>query len=417
MSFRRRLLRYATSSFAGGVVSKLGPSVVGLLLIHLVARGEDTLDDVGRLTLATATAYLCGSLAEMGMMTSLSLPQKYFGVPAPPLRATRNARWLAACAGSTLYGVLWLAGLGAYEPILLLALPFPFLLALSYGYIGAMNAGGALTAEGKITTGEAAVTLVATLLLAQVTSVLAAALLALSVARALGLVARLLVLQPLPKHDGTAVHGVVRQQLWFLASSGAIVLHGRLEVLVLGFAPNFTLLGVYGTLLRACYSTFLVAEGLTLAMYSTDETRSSSRAVRRWRVTGLVIGLVAGGAFLVAAGPLLPVILDRPIEHILVPIVLLAVLIPVRFAGYVQSVDLVRGGRQAARIPVLALALIVLLAGGLVGWQTESLTWLSAFRLGSEAVVTLGFLYLARRWFAGSRRARPEASPVGSIEG
>lgn len=399
-------MRSTAAKFGGGVASKLAPSLVGLLLIRLVAQ-EGTLDDVGRLGLATATAYLCGSLAEMGMMTSLSLPQEYFGVAAPPLRATRTARSLAAAAGSALYGVLWLAGLGGHEPILLLALPLPFLLALSYGYIGAMNAGGALNTEGAIAAGEAVAAVVLTVVLGQTTSTLAAALVALGASKWLGTLARLLALRGLPKHAGASVPGVVRQQLWFLTSGGATVLHGRLDLLVLGFGGPLSLVGIYSTLLRACYSTFLVAEGLTLAMYSTEEAESSSRAVRRWRVTGLVIGLVAGTAFLIAAGPLLPVILDRPIENLLVPIILLAVLIPVRFAGYVQSIDLVRAGRQAARIPVLVVALAVLLVGGIVGWRTGSLTWLAGLRLASEAVVTLGFLYLARRGLGALRGVRP----------
>lgn len=270
-----------------------------------------------------------------------------------------------------------------------------------------MNAGGALNTEGAIAAGEAVATVVLTVVLGQTTSTLAAALVALGASKWLGTLARVLVLRGLPKHTGVSVPGVVRQQLWFLTSGGSTVLHGRLDLLVLGFGGPLSLVGIYSTLLRACYSTFLVAEGLTLAMYSTEEAESSSRAVRRWRVTGLVIGLVAGTAFLIAAGPLLPVILDRPIENLLVPIILLAVLIPVRFAGYVQSIDLVRAGRQAARIPVLVVALAVLLVGGIVGWRTGSLTWLAGLRLASEAVVTLGFLYLARRGLGALRGVRP----------
>jgi hypothetical protein len=40
---------------------------------------------------------------------------------------------------------------------------------------------------------------------------------------------------------------------------------------------------------------------------------------------------------------------------------------------------------------------LILVGGGVAGWRTGSLTWLAAFRLGSELLLTGGFAYLARR--------------------
>lgn len=398
-------MRSLPASFAGGVASRLGPSIARLALVYVVAR-DGVEGDVGRLGVAATAAYLCGSLAEMGMMTSLSLPRKYFGVDAPPLRATRAARWAAAAAGSGAYGLLWLAGLGSHEPVFLLGLPLPFLLALSYGYTGAMNFGGALKAEGLITAGEGVVLLGAAFAIDRTTSALVAALVALSVSRAVGTVARVVVLRNLPRHEAARVPGVARQQLWFLGSTGAIALHGHLDVLVLGFfSGTYVLLDVYYPLLRTCYTAFLVAEGLSLAMYATDDTTARSRLVRHWRVTGIALGLLGGAVVLAAADPLIDVLLDRRVEGLAAAVALFAILIPVRFGSYVVSVDLVRAGRQAARIPVLVVGMLFLLAGAIVGWRTDSVTWLAGFRLASEAAVTLGFLYVARAWIGRARAA------------
>ena len=395
------LRRGAAASFAGGLASRLTPTIVRLVVLLLVARRAPEaarVADVGRVALATAASSLCGTLAEMGTMTSLSLPREYFGVDAPPLRATRGARGAVAAAGTALYGLLWLAGIGSHEAVFLVVLPLPFLLALSYGYAGALNATGALAVEGWISTVESAVTLGATALLFLATSPVAAALIALTVVKAAGTLARAVAVSRRPQSRAARVERLVRRQGGFLVTTAAIVVHGQLDVVVLGFLSSFTLIGVYGPLVRTAYSTFLVAEGLTLAMYSLAGAEAQATwALRRWRASGLAIGVAFGAVFLFAAKPLLELILSKPIHHLAVPILLFAVLIPVRFYGYVQSVDLVRGGRQAARIPVLLLAIALLSVGAVVGGELDSLTWLASFRLASEAALTAGFFYLVQR--------------------
>src|ERR671934_1487478 len=99
--------------FGGAAVSKLAPPLVQLVLLLLVARGAP-LDDVGRLALASAVSFLCGSLAELGFATTLSIPRPTFGTATPPLRATRRVRVVSALAGSLLYLVLWGAGFGSH---------------------------------------------------------------------------------------------------------------------------------------------------------------------------------------------------------------------------------------------------------------------------------------------------------------
>jgi O-antigen/teichoic acid export membrane protein len=400
------LLRGAAATVTGGLASRLTPTIVRLVVLLLVAR-EGSIDDVGRVALASAAAFLCGTLAEVGTMTSLSLPLEYFGVSLPPLRATRRLRLAAAAGGTALYTLLWAAGLGSHETVFLIVLPLPFLLALSYGYAGALNATRALALEGWISTVESGVMLGLTALLFLTVSPVAAALIALTAVRAAGTLARALALRRRPLSDAAEVERLVRRQGGFLVSTGAIVLHGQLDVVVLGFFSSFTLIGVYGPLLRTAYSTFLVAEGLTLAMYSLagDESQPAW-PLRRWRPVGVVIGVVFGAIFLVVGEPLLELILSEPIRHLGVPIALFSILIPIRFFGYVQSVDIVRTGRQAARIPVLAVAIVVLLVGAIVGGKMDSITWLTAFRLASEITLTLGFVYLVRR-FGTARQPLP----------
>ena len=381
-----------TTAVVGGVVSKLAPSAVQLVLLLLVARRAG-LDDVGRLALASAVAFLCGNLAEVGTMTSLSLPKAYFGVASPPLRATRGVRWAGALGGTLLYAVLWAAGLGSHETVFLAALALPALLALSFGYAGALNATGALGLEGAISLVESGLMVGLAFAFFPVMSPVAAALVALSVGRAAGTVARAVAVRTRPRSDEARIEGALRSQLGFLATSAAIVVEGQADVVVLGFlGGTFALLGVYAPLIRTCYATFLIAEGLTLAMYSFDEG-----GLRRWRARGLVVGVVAAVAFALLAEPLLEWVLDRTLHDLTWPVVLLALLIPVRFYGYVLGVDLVRAGKQAARIPALLVATVVLVGGAIAGWQTGSLTWLSSFRLASEFAIAGGFLLAVRR--------------------
>ncbi len=380
----------STAVVAGGVVSKLAPSLVQLVLLLLVAR-RGTLDDVGRLALASATTFLCGNLAEVGTMTSLSLPLKYFGERFPPLRATRTLRWGAAVTGSALYGLLWAIGLGSHETVFLVGLALPALLAISFGYGGALNGTGALAAEGGISIAESGLVVALAFAFFPLMSPVASALAALTVARGAGTLARAAILRRRPQSEARRVEGALRSQLWFLAASAAIVVEGQADVVLLGFLSTFALLGVYAPLLRACYSAFLVAEGLALAMYALDESRQ-----RLWRAAGMAIGIACAAVFAVVAQPLLELVLSRTLHHLTWPIALLAILIPIRFYGYLLGVDLVRTGRQAARIPVVVVAAAILVGGALAGWQTGSLTWLATFRLASEVAIAGGFLYLVR---------------------
>lgn len=326
------------------------------------------------------------------MMTSLSLPQTYFGERFPPLRATRKLRFTAAVAGSVVYGLLWAAGMGSHETVFLVGLGLPALLALSFGYAGALNGTGALGTEGVVSVLESLLVIGIAYALFPIMSVVSACLVALTIARAAGTVARGAVARRRPQSPSAHIPGALRSQLGFLASSAATVVEGQADVVILGFLSTFALLGVYGPLLRTAYVLFLIAEGISLAMYSM-----SDRDSRRWRTGTLVIGVVAAIIFGVLANPLLDLLLTGTQPNLLWPLLLLALLIPVRFAGYTVSVEIVRAGRQVARIPVLVVATLILVAGAIVGWQSGSLTWLAGFRLASEVAITLGFLYLARR--------------------
>src|SRR4051794_38294772 len=139
--------------FAGAGVGKFAPLIVQFTLLLLVARAG-SIDDVGRLALTSAAAFLCGAVGELGLGTTLSIPNVTFGTDGPPLRGTRALRVGSAALGSVLFTVLWAAGLGGHDPVLLIAVPLPFAIALALGYAGAMNASGLLRYEGAVSAGE-----------------------------------------------------------------------------------------------------------------------------------------------------------------------------------------------------------------------------------------------------------------------
>src|SRR5205823_6091039 len=93
-----RRQRHPLLHFTGAGVAKLAPPLVQFVLLLVVAR-SGTLDDVGRLALASAASFLCGALAELGLATSLSIPKVTFGTEGAPLRATRTLRLIAALLG------------------------------------------------------------------------------------------------------------------------------------------------------------------------------------------------------------------------------------------------------------------------------------------------------------------------------
>src|ERR671934_1476996 len=220
--------------FGGAAVTKLAPPLVQLVLLLLVAR-NGTLDDVGRLALASAVSFLCGSLAELGFTTTLSIPRPTFGTAAPPLRATARVRIASALAGSLLYVVLWGAGLGSHDRVFLLVAPLPFLLALSYGYAGAMNASGRLRIEGAVSVAESLAIVVIAVAGSLVGSALTWSLVALTAGRVGGTMARAAFVRNLPQSTEAAVAPLFRAQLPFALAALAIVFQGQADMLAIGF--------------------------------------------------------------------------------------------------------------------------------------------------------------------------------------
>src|ERR671938_587583 len=237
--------RHLLLHFAGAAVTKLAPPLVQLVLLLLVAR-DSTLDDVGRLALASAVSFLCGATAELGFQTTLSIPRPTFGTSAPPLRATGRVRVASALAGSLLYVVLWGAGLGSHGAVFLLVAPLPFLLALSYGYAG-------------------------------------------------GTLARAILVRDLPQSAEAAVGPLFRAQLPFALATLAIVFQGQADMLAIGFFGTLGLAGLYGPLLRTAYSTLLSAEAFSWGLYGDahpDERPGGGLLARHWRAATMALGVV-----------------------------------------------------------------------------------------------------------------------------
>src|SRR5919197_259767 len=222
--------RHLFLHFAGAAVTKLAPPLVQLVLLLLVAR-DSTLDDVGRLALASAVSFLCGALAELGFATTLSIPRPTFGTAATPLRATGRVRVVSALAGGLLYVVLWGAGLGSHGAVFLLVAPLPFLLALSYGYAGAMNASGRLRIEGAASVAESVAIVVIAVVGSLAGSALTWSLVALTVGRAGGTLARAILVRDLPQSTEAAAEPVFGAQLPFALFAVVIVV--RFAALVL----------------------------------------------------------------------------------------------------------------------------------------------------------------------------------------
>jgi hypothetical protein len=81
--------------------------------------------------------------------------------------------------------------------------------------------------------------------------------------------------------------------------------------------------------------------------------------------------------------------------------------IPIRCVSFVLTVDIIRAGRQAARIPYLVTAMGVLAVGGVIGLTTHSLEALVVFRVLSEVTLMLGYSAIVRRL------AFPRVVPIG----
>jgi O-antigen/teichoic acid export membrane protein len=393
--------------FASATLSKLTPPAVQLALLLVVGR-QGSIEDVGLLALASAVAFTCGAIAEAGFNTSLSIPETYLHDELPPLRGTRRARIVAAIGGSALYAALWAAGLGKHEPVLLILLPLPALLALSYGYSGVMNSAGQLRLEARISVAESAFVLVLVAALSVALEPLETVLLALLGGRAAGTAARAAWVRSLPQSGARAVRDVGRTHAWFVASTASTAIHGQIDAAVLGFFGAFALLGVYGPLVRTAYSGLLVAEGLAWALYARTthervrearlrgERSLGDRLLGRWRTAGVGLGAVCAVGFWFLGAPVLEFVLDADVDGLRLPIALLSATILVRFGAFVLTVDIIRAGRQRARIPVELAAAVVLGSIAVAGALEESLSLLALGKLASEVVLAAGYLRIAR---------------------
>ena len=391
--------RHPLLHFTGAGVAKLAPPFVQFVLLLVVAR-EGSLDDVGRLALASAGAFLCGALAELGLATSLSIPKTTFGTDGAPLAATRRLRVVAALLGCVLYVGLWAAGLGKHDPLLLVVAPLPFALALSYGYAGAMNASGELHYEISVSLGEAAMVLAIALLGTLVVPALTAALVALLVGRFVGLVWRMVLIRRLPLSPVESLPGVVHAQLPFALATVAFVVQGQADILAVGFFSTLAVAAVYAPLLRTAYSTLLSAEALSWSLFggaNPDEHESPGRLSRRWRPLTMVLGVVVAIAFVLLAEPFLRLLLDRPIPDVTGAVLLFGLVIVTRFGALMVHVDILRAGRQRDEVPVLFAGAALLAVFGAVAASAGSLTGLAGARLASELLIAGGFVLVRRR--------------------
>ncbi len=388
------------SNFAhliGAAVSKLAPSAAQVGLLMIVAR-EATLPDVGRLALASAAAFLCGSLADAGFTTTLSVPSVYLDSNAPPMRATRRLRFATAAAGTGLYCMFWVAGLGSYDPAFLLLTPLPAALALSYGYAGVMNAAGRLRLEGTIAAFELISIVSLALALTRVGSGIVPELLALAAVRVAGAIARAIVVSRLPQSRTPKVWRVVSRQAAFIPAITAIVVQGQADLLILGFTRNFDLLAVYSPLMRAAYGILLVAEALSWALYPAANVEGSGAEMRGGAAvfTFGLITCIAALAFAVLAQPFLTIVLGRNVGGIQAAVVLFALVIIVRFFAAFREITIIQTGSQKRRIPILAVSAIVLSAGAYMGATMRSIGVLGASRLASEFALAAGYFWLSR---------------------
>lgn len=392
--------KHALGAIGGATISKMAPAAVQLVLLIVVAQAAGV-REVGLLSLASATAFLCGALGEFGFALSLAAPKAYLGVPLPPLRATRLLRYCAAAAATALYVVLWLGGIGEYDERLLLVAPLPFALALSYGLAGAMNAQGKLASEGIVTVVEAALIVSSCLLLALLMDPLSAALLSLVAARMLGLGWRVRIVSQSEQGHQVRVARLVRTQLAFVAASVVIVVHGQADFLVLGVLGSVALLGTWGPAVRLAYGALLLSEAASWTFIGRlgdfSDGQHAPRLLRRWREVGLALSLVLALVFTVVATPILRLAFGPDFVPGNEVVLLLAAIIPVRTLSFIHSVAIVRGGAQSRRIPVLLTATIVLVIGASLSGSAGSLTGLAASKLLSELVIVLGYVLLGRR--------------------
>lgn len=391
--------RSVVIAIGSSAASKMAPAIVQLFLLLLVAR-QGTTTDVGVVALASALAFFCGAIGEFGFGTSLAAPQHDFGAEGAPLRATRRVRVAAASTASGVYALLWLVGLGAHDPRMLLAVPLPFALALTYGYAAALNRSGLLAREGAVTFVETVVVICGAVALSTQVDPAGAALGAVAVVRVAGAVTRARLCGAARSSSASRLP-VLRMQLPLVAVNAVVVVQGQIDLLVLGFAGAIALAGLWGPLVRLAYGVLLVAEAASwtlLGRLGDALERAEARGeFGRWRGTAIAIACGAAVTFFVVA----PSFIDLAFGSDFVPpdgaILALSLLIPVRTAAFVQSVAIVRAGAHARRLPVLVAAAAILGTGAVVAASADSITVLAAARLASEVVLAAGYTGIARK--------------------
>jgi O-antigen/teichoic acid export membrane protein len=251
--------------------------------------------------------------------------------------------------------------------------------------------------EAWVTVAECAIAVVVALALSVVMSAVAAALAALVIARGLGAAARR---KRLP--DGGTDHlegpSAARRQAPFVLTTGAIVLQGQADVLVIGAVGSFVFLGVYGPLLRIVYGVLLVAEAVSWGLMALPVERWDERRhpALRWHWLVLAVGLLLGGVVFALARPVLAALLGASSGVSSAALAFLALVVPIRFFAFAQSVRLVRSGRQARRVPVLVVGTAVLALGAGFGAAQASFLVLALARLASETVIALGYTIAGR---------------------
>jgi O-antigen/teichoic acid export membrane protein len=385
--------------FAGAIVSKVAPSAVQVVLLLYVAR-VGTLSEVGTLALGSATSFFCAALAELGFMTSLSVPSAYFKTEHPPVRGTRSIRVGAAVGSSVLYAALWGAGLGHHDLHLLILVPLPTVLALAYGYAGVLNASRRLNIEGRITILESVAILVLAVGLAQAFSGLTAAFLALLIGRAAGTHARAWLVRSVPQSDVRPDRALVKAQLMFVPATILIVVQGQADVLTLGFVGSLALVGVYSPMIRIVYTPLMLAEALSWALLAPDSKRADGSPSHvlpgNWYRGAVGVGLVLALGVAGLGGFALHVILHRDVS-VVPAIQILALILPIRFLSFTQTVAIVRAGRQQARVPYLATSLVILIVGTVIGGIESSLVVLAVVRVVAELCIAAGYTVVVSR--------------------
>lgn len=385
--------------FSGAIVSKIAPSAVQVVLLLYVARVA-TLAEVGTLALGSATSFFCGALAELGFTTSLSVPSAYFKTAHPPLRGTRSIRVGAALLSGVLYCLLWAAGLGHHDLHLLILAPLPPVLALAYGYAGVLNAGRRLELEARITVLESVGILGLVVVLSVLLSGLTAAFLALLIGRGAGTVARAWLVRSVPQSDVRPDRALIKAQLMFLPATLLIVVQGQADVLALGFVGSLALVGVYSPMIRIVYTPMMLAEALSWALLAPNSKEGDSGPSHvlhgNWYRGAIATGMSLAAVVALLGGLALHLILHRDVS-VVPSMQILALVLPIRFLSFAQTVAIVRAARQKARVPYLAASLAVLLVGGILGGTRSSLVLLAVARVVAELCIVGGYTLVVNR--------------------